>query len=121
MNDHKKIVLVVDDSLLIMERIIPLLEESAKVEFVIHAGTYKEATEVLDHMKPDLLLLDIHLPDKSGIKLLEMVRTQYSSIVVFIMTNHPSDQYRTTCERLGASRFFDKSTEFDRISEAIPA
>ena len=66
-NNKKKVVLVVDDSLVVLQRMIPMLQGIPNVEFVIHAGTYKEAIDVLDELKPDYILLDIHLPDQSGI------------------------------------------------------
>jgi len=121
MKNDKKVVLLVDDSILLLERMIPMLEESPNVRFVVHAGTYKEAVTVIDDLRPDLILLDIHLPDRSGIHLLEVVKKNYSHILVFMMTNHESEQYREACMRLGAKCFFDKSTDFDQIPEVISA
>ena len=118
-NNKKKVVLVVDDSLVVLQRMIPMLQGIPNVEFVIHAGTYKEAIDVLDELKPDYILLDIHLPDQSGIGLLQLVKEKYDQIIVFMMTNSATEQYRTICRQLGASRFFDKSMEFERIPEAL--
>jgi DNA-binding NarL/FixJ family response regulator len=118
-NNEKKVVLVVDDSLVVLERIIPMLQDSQNVEFVVHAGSYKEALAVLEELKPDCILLDIQLPDQSGIELLQLVREKYDQILVFMMTNTASEHYRTICKQMGANRFFDKSMEFDRIPEAL--
>jgi DNA-binding NarL/FixJ family response regulator len=121
MNDNhtKKVVLVVDDSLVILERMIPMLSKSENVEFVVHAGTCKEALQVLDELKPDCILLDLHLPDQSGLELLRLVKEKYDQILVFIMTNQATEHYRTVCRQMGATRFFDKSMDFDRIPEAL--
>jgi DNA-binding NarL/FixJ family response regulator len=118
-NKVKKVVLVVDDSLVVLERMIPMLQDSQNVEFVVHAGSYKEALAVLQEIKPDCILLDIQLPDQSGIELLRLVRERYDRILVFMMTNMASDHYRAICKEMGASRFFDKSMDFARISEAL--
>jgi DNA-binding NarL/FixJ family response regulator len=118
-NNEKKVVLVVDDSLVVLERMIPMLQGSQNVEFVVHAGSYKEALAVLEEIKPDCILLDIHLPDQSGIELLQLVREKYDQILVFMMTNMASDHYRAICKQMGANRFFDKSMDFDRIPEAL--
>jgi DNA-binding NarL/FixJ family response regulator len=118
-NNGKKVVLVVDDSLVVLERMIPMLQNNQHVEFVVHAGSYKEALAVLQEIKPDCILLDIQLPDQSGIELLQLVREKYDQILVFIMTNHASEQYRTMCREMGANRFFDKSMDFARIPEAL--
>jgi len=115
----KKVVLVVDDSLVVLERMIPMLQNSQNVEFVVHAGTYKEALAVLQEIKPDCILLDIQLPDQSGIELLQLVRERYDQMLVFMMTNKASDHYRAICKEMGANRFFDKSMDFARISEAL--
>jgi DNA-binding NarL/FixJ family response regulator len=118
-SNEKKVVLVVDDSLVVLERMIPMLHNCENVEFVVHAGTYKEALSVLEELKPDCILLDIQLPDQSGIELLQLVREKYDQILVFIMTNHASEYYRAICKQMGASRFFDKSMDFSQISQAL--
>ena len=119
-NKHpKKVVLVVDDSLVVIERLIPLLQTVPDVEFVIHAGSYREALSVLDELKPDCVLLDIQLPDQSGIELLQLIREKFDEILVFMMTNMASEHYRMVCQRMGANRFFDKSMDFERIPEAL--
>ena|ERR1700742_809982 len=119
MNTEKKVVLVVDDSLVVLERMIPMLEDTEGIEFVLHAGTYKEALGVLEDLKPDYILLDIHLPDESGLSLLKFVRQRYENILVFMMTNQATDQYRNVCHKLGARRFFDKSCDLGYIQEAL--
>jgi len=119
MNNEKKVILVVDDSILILERIIPILQEVSGIGLVVHAGTCHEAHNILQTLKPDLILLDIHLPDKSGISLLEFIKTNYQQVVVYMMTSHPTDQNREICQKLGANRFFDKSTDFDLLTETL--
>ena len=69
MKNANKTVLIVDDSILIMERMIEILEEIENISFVVHAGNYREGIEVLNQLKPDMVLLDINLPDRSGIEL----------------------------------------------------
>ena len=117
--NHKKVVLIVEDSLVVLERMIPMLQNSREVEFVVHAGSYREALDVLDELKPDCILLDIQLPDQSGLDLLQVVREKYDQVLVFILTNNVSEHYREICRELGADRFFDKSMDFDRIPEAL--
>ncbi len=113
--------LLVDDSILILERMIPMLQVAPGVELVVHAGSYREAIGVLEYLQPDLILLDIHLPDKSGIDLLQFVHANYRQIIVFMMTTDATDQYREACARFGAQRFFDKATEFEGLTEAVGA
>ena len=121
MKREKKVVLLVDDSIVVLERMMPLLQDIPEIELVVHAGSYKEAMSILGCLQPDVILLDIHLPDKSGVHLLEFVRANYRQIIVFMMTNDACDGYRERCARLGAHRFFDKATEFERLTEAVSA
>ena len=86
---------------------------------VTEAATGAEATKAARAVRPGLVLLDIQLPDQSGIELLQLVREKYDQVLVFIMTNHASEQYRAICRQMGANRFFDKSMDFARISEAL--
>src|ERR1043166_7312516 len=97
MHREKKIVLVVDDSVLIRKRIIPMLEEINNVQFVTFAGTYKEAIDSIRQTIPDMILLDNHLPDRSGIELLRTVKENYKDVIVYMITNRANDFYRETC------------------------
>jgi response regulator of citrate/malate metabolism len=121
MKKEKRTVLIVDDSILILERMIPILEEVDNISFVVQAGTFREAVEVLNTLKPDLILLDINLPDKSGIELLRIIREQQLEITVLMVTNHSDAYYMETCKRLGAWNFLDKSRDIDRLSSVLSA
>jgi DNA-binding NarL/FixJ family response regulator len=121
MKKEKKIVLIVDDSILILERMIPMLEEVNNIQFVVHAANYNEAIELLKGLTPDMVLLDINLPDKSGIELLRKIKEEYKKIIVFMITNQANDYYKNICKKLGADNFFDKSKDFNLIPELISA
>ncbi|HTI92918.1 MAG TPA: response regulator transcription factor [Puia sp.] len=119
MNKHKKTVLIVDDSLLIMERMIPILEEIDNISFVVQAGSFREAVEVLRTLNPDMVLLDINLPDKSGIDLLHFIRAKQMEITVLMITNQTDSYYMEICHKLGAKYFLDKSKDIDLISGVL--
>ena len=119
MQTEKKVILVVDQSLVVLERAIPMLEELSNVEFVVHAGNYKDAMRLLGGLRPHMILLDIDLPEKNGIDLLKTIKANFENIVVFIVTNFVSDQHRDLCQRLGARQFFDKSSDYELVAEAI--
>jgi DNA-binding NarL/FixJ family response regulator len=117
----KKTLLIVDDSILVVERLIPLLEDNENIALVIHAGTYQEAIETLAEIKPDLILLDIQLPDKSGIELLKKIREKDQEIVVVMISNQATPEYVNLCKKMGAQYFFDKSRDFEMIPEILEA
>ena len=68
---------------------------------------------------PDMILLDIHLPDGSGIELLEQIVSTYPTIKIIMVTNKASQYYRELCLGLGAHHFIDKSKEFEMIPSII--
>jgi DNA-binding NarL/FixJ family response regulator len=116
---EKRTVLIVDDSILILERMIPLLAEIENISFVVHAASYKEAFEVLSRLTPDMVLLDINLPDKSGIELLRVIKERQMDVAVLMISNNAGSYYRDICKKLGAQYFLDKSTDIDLIPTVL--
>jgi DNA-binding NarL/FixJ family response regulator len=118
-NTKKLVVLIVDDSMLIIERMMELLNDMDNIQVVVYADNYKEGVQLLENIKPDVVLLDINLPDKSGIELLRHIHNHQEPPTVIMITNQVTDHYRKICESLGAQYFIDKSNDFDLIPETI--
>jgi DNA-binding NarL/FixJ family response regulator len=110
---------IVDDSPLIIERLLSMLEGLLSPEQIAYAGSYVEALSLIDPNPPDILLLDVHLPDRSGVELLRVVRKRYPAVTVIMISNQSDESYRSVCTALGAIRFLDKSTEFEEIPALI--
>jgi DNA-binding NarL/FixJ family response regulator len=110
---------IVDDSSLIIERLLNMLEGLLPPDQITYAGSYGEALNLIGNRPPDILLLDVHLPDKSGVELLRVVRKRFPAIIVIMISNQSDESYRSACASLGALRFLDKSTEFEEIPALI--
>ena len=117
----KKMVLIVDDSYLIIERLTDMLKELENVGSVRHAHTVADALETIQQSSPDIMLLDINLPDASGIELLRTVKEKYPGIIVVMLTNQANDYYRQLCLKLGANHFIDKSRDFEMVPGIVAA
>ena len=96
-----------------------MLEGLLPAEQIAYAGSYVEALSLIDPHPPDILLLDVHLPDRSGVELLRVVRKRYPAVAVIMISNQSDESYRSVCAALGALRFLDKSTEFEEIPALI--
>jgi DNA-binding NarL/FixJ family response regulator len=112
---HKIKVFIVDDSLIVRERLVTMLDELAEIELVGQAENVAEAVNVIPKLQPDVVILDIRMPDGSGIDVLRSVKQDKSSPVIIILTNYPFPGYRQKCLQAGADFFLDKSTEFDQL------
>ncbi len=96
-----------------------MLNELENLEWIKKAGNYSEAIQLITNTEPNILLLDINLPDKSGIDILRITKENNSSSRVIMITNQANEYYRKLCMRLGADYFIDKTKEFEQIAEII--
>lgn len=119
MTRSNKNVLVVDDSALIITRITDLLEEVKGISAIRSSMSYDEAVELLKTFKPDVALLDINLPGKSGIDLLEYIKKNFPAMLTIMVTNQATDFHRDQCFKTGADYFIDKSKDFDKIPQIL--
>lgn len=112
-------VFVVDDSAIIRERLKRMLAEELNIQAIGEAGDARQAIDAILELKPDVVLLDIHLLNGSGIDVLEKVKKARPAPAVIILTDYPFPEYRAKCLNAGADFFFIKSTEFDQVAPAI--
>ena len=101
--------LIVDDSNLLQDRLCHALADADKTICVAQAYSFKEGMALFSTFEPDKVILDIALPDGSGIDLLRIFKTNRPSVKVIIFTNYPTSEFKKSCMKLGADYFFDKS------------
>ena len=112
-------VFVADDSAFIRERLPERLVDFAGVEIVGQASDGEKALASIRILKPDVAILDIRMPGKSGIEVLQELRKDESSPVIIMLTAYPYPQYRDKCMALGADFFLDKAEEFDKLDDIL--
>ena len=118
--DKSMKVFLVDDSVVIRQRLKRMLADVQEVVVIGEAGDAQTATtDNILKQKPDVVLLDIHLLDGSGIDVLQTLKKAQPAPAVIILTNYPFPQYRQKCLEAGADFFFVKSTEFDQVVPAL--
>ena len=112
-------VLVADDSALVRERLAALISELETIELVGEAENAHQAIEAVQRLRPDVVILDIRMPGGNGLRLLEEIKRDVAAPVVIMSTAFPFPQYRRRCLEAGAACFFDKTIEFDRVTEVL--
>ena len=112
-------VFLVEDAPLLRERLQALIDAIPGALCIGQASGAAAALESILALRPDLVVLDIHLAEGNGFDVLRGLRAAQFLPCVFVLTNFPSEAYRQTAERLGARGFFDKSKEVERLREEI--
>jgi len=112
-------VLIIDDSTDLRERLAEMLSQISGLDIVGQFGCVADARAALNHLDPDLLILDLQMRDGSGIDVLRDLRRSHFETKVIIFTNHPEEQYRRRCAALGADYFLSKSTDSNLLLEIL--
>ena len=112
-------VLIADDHALVRAGIRALVEKIEGVVVVGEAGKGSEALELVEELKPNLMLLDITMPDGGGFDVLDHVTKKYPEIKVIVLTVHDAGEYAIRALREGAAGFLPKSAASIELEQAI--
>jgi DNA-binding NarL/FixJ family response regulator len=112
-------VYIVDDSPMMRERLMELMADLAGIEIVGQSGDPLEALDSIKKSRPDVVILDIRLPRRSGIDVLKDIKKEPRAPTVIMITNYPYRQYRQGCLAAGADYFFSKIDEFEKIRDTL--
>jgi DNA-binding NarL/FixJ family response regulator len=111
--------LIADDHALVRAGIRALVEKITGVTVVAEAGKGSEAIDLINELVPDLVLLDITMPDGSGFDVLQHVQKKFSTIRVIVLTVHEAGEYAIRALREGAAGFLPKSAASTELEQAI--
>lgn len=112
-------VLVVEDQPKILKAQIKLLEPFEDIQIVGQALSGEKALELLDSAQPDVLLLDLGLPQMSGIDVTRAVKESHPNIEILIFTIFDEEEKVTEAIAAGAAGYLLKGTPVEKIVEAI--
>lgn len=112
-------VMLADDHALMREGIKHLLEFDGSIEVIEEANNGIECLEKLEKIEPDILLLDINMPDMNGIEVLEELKRQNKLIKVLILTVHSEVEYLIKAIDIGANGYILKDSGSMELKQAI--
>ena len=112
-------VLIVDDSALIRVRLAELLTELEGIEIVAQSDNAYDAAKLIRQLEPDVAILDLRMPKRSGMDLIEDVKSGPQPPKIIMLTNFPTPENREKCLNSGADYFFDKSSEIEGVMAVL--
>jgi DNA-binding NarL/FixJ family response regulator len=114
-------VLLVDDQALFREALATLLEVRAEIEVVGEAGNGVEALDRVPALRPDVVLMDLHMPVLDGIGATRRLRVEHPDVRVLALTTFDDDEDVFAALRAGAVGYLLKDVSSERLVEALLA
>lgn len=114
-------VMLADDHILMREGIRQLLEFDGSIEVIDEASDGEECLDKLAMSKPQVLLLDINMPKKNGIKVLEEIKKNKKKVKTLILTVHNEVEYLIQAVDIGVEGYILKDSESAELKRAINA
>jgi DNA-binding NarL/FixJ family response regulator len=115
MKSHSFKIIIADDSILLRDRLKTMATEFPNVVVVGEAENGMVALQLVHELNPDLIILDIRMPELNGIEVLKKIKESRRRTKVCMLTNYPFPQYKKRCLDEGADYFFDKNQDFQRL------
>jgi two-component system, NarL family, invasion response regulator UvrY len=114
-------VIITDDHPIVRRGIRQLLEDELENRFgrIDEAGSGKELLEKLETFDYNVILLDISLPGRNGLELLEDIKKLKPATTIVILSIYPEEQYAMRALKLGASGYLTKASAPDELIEAV--
>lgn len=112
-------IMLADDHILVREGIKSLLECDRNVEVIAEADDGLDCLKKLEFMNPDILLLDLSMPNMNGLEVLEELRKKRNSIKVLVLTVHGEGEYFIKAINNGADGYILKDSDTKELKQAI--
>jgi DNA-binding NarL/FixJ family response regulator len=116
---NKKTILIVDDHTLFREGLKAIIGRNPAYEVVGETGRGDSAVQMVRSLRPDLVLVDISLPDQSGIEVALQVRRSLPKTAIMMVTMHSKVDYIVNAFTAGAAGFVTKDSAPERLLQAI--
>jgi len=111
--------LVVDDHEVVRQGLVSLLDRREHFQVVAEAGTAAEAVEMARKFEPDLVVMDVRLPDGSGIEACREIRSEFPATRVVILTSYPDEEAVLSAIIAGASGYLLKQIRSRDLVSAL--
>jgi NarL family two-component system response regulator YdfI len=114
-------VLIADDHMVVREGLRTILEVAGDIELVGEAADGAEAVRLAGQLLPDVVLMDLRMPNVDGIKALRQIRAHYPAVEVVILTTYDDDEHIVEGLRAGARGYLLKDAGREALFDTIRA
>lgn len=112
-------ILIVDDHAIVREGLKQILAEVDDIEVAGEADCSSRALQMARREPWDMVLMDISMPDRSGLETLELLRKEHPGIKVLMLSMHRETQYAVRALKTGAAGYLNKQSAPDQLVDAI--
>jgi two-component system response regulator NreC len=114
-------VLIADDHTILRQGIKALLDNQAGIEVIGEAKDGREALTLIEHLLPDVILMDIAMPGLNGLEATRRIKKKFPKIKVLVLTMYTNEEYVFQILKAGANGYLVKETAFQDLISAIQA
>ena len=114
-NGLKVRILICDDHTLFCEGIKAILRDQPALEIIGETRDGRQAVELVKELKPDVLLMDVSMPDMTGFDATRRIREFDQTVKVLILTMHEEEELVARCLEAGASEYLAKPVNTDQL------
>jgi two-component system response regulator NreC len=112
-------VLIADDHTIVRSGVRLLLEAEADIEVVGEALDGREALALAETLQPDVILMDVSMPEVDGLEATRLVKARWPAINILMLTMHRSDEYFFEALKAGASGYILKAADTEELVNAV--
>lgn len=112
-------ILICDDHKIVRDGLRRILEQYKEVCLIDEAANGREVLDLFSKGTYDLLLLDISLPDQSGLDILQVIKSKWPAAYVLMLSMHPQEQYAIRALTYGASGYLTKDAAAEELLLAV--
>ena len=110
---------IVDDHAIVRTGLRQFLSEEIGLQVVAEAANGREAIDIVRAGGVDVMLVDLSMPDQSGVEVLAAIKARAPDLPVLILSGFPEQHYATTLLKQGASGYLNKDCDPEEIAKAI--
>ncbi|WP_019448219.1 response regulator transcription factor [Cupriavidus sp. BIS7] len=112
-------VMIADDHAVVRDGLRQILERAGRFEVVAEAADGTQVLSLVRESSPQVLLLDLSMPGRSGLELIRLLRDQHPALRILVLTMHAEEQYIVRAFQAGAAGYLTKESAATELVSAI--